>query len=50
MKNIGKIPMEYVIWGLDIYDHNRALIHHAVQTSGTSDKMVQMKKVNDYLE
>ena len=50
MKRIGKIPIEYVVWGKDIYDHNRALIHHAVQTSGTSEKKAQMKKVNDYLE
>jgi hypothetical protein len=50
MTNIGKIPLEYVVWGHDIYDHTNSLVHHAVQTSGTIDKIAQMKKINDYLE
>jgi hypothetical protein len=50
MTNIGKIPLQYVVWGHDIYDHTNSLVHHAVQTSGTIDKMVQMKKVIGYLE
>jgi len=50
MTNIGKIPLEYVVWGHDIYDHTNSLVHHAVQTSGTIDKIAQMKKVIGYLE
>jgi len=50
LENIGKIPIDYMIWGLNIYNVNKALIHHAVCTSGISEKLAQMKKVNDYLE
>jgi hypothetical protein len=50
LNNIGKIPMDYVIWGLNIYNINMSLIHHAVCTSGMEKKKAQMKKVNDYIE
>jgi len=50
LERIGKIPIDYVIWGLNIYNTNMAIIHHAVCTKGITEKMVQMKKVNDYLE
>jgi len=50
LERIGKIPIDYVIWGLNIYNTNMAIIHHAVCTKGITEKMAQMKKVNDYLE
>ena len=50
LDRIGKIPIDYVIWGLNIYNTNMAIIHHAVCTKGIPDKIAQMKKVNDYLE
>jgi len=50
LKNIGKIPLDYIIWGENIYNINNSLIHHAVCTVGISDKVFQMKKVKEYIE
>ena len=40
--NYDYIPNDYVIWGTNIYNKNKSLIHHAVCCNNVSDKIKQI--------
>lgn len=40
--NFGYIPNEYVIFGTNIFDKNKSLVHHAVCCSNIEDKIKQI--------
>tara|TARA_B100000282_G_C31738191_1_gene494761 strand:+ start:181 stop:969 length:789 start_codon:yes stop_codon:yes gene_type:complete len=44
--NYGFIPKEFVIFGTQIFDINKSLIHHAVSCIDVNDKIEQINEIN----
>jgi len=47
--NFDYIPNDYVIFGTDIYNVNKALVHHAVRCTNVDQKLDQIRKVQGAL-
>jgi hypothetical protein len=43
--NYGFIPNDYVVFGLDIYNKNKSLFHHAICCRDVDDKIIQINKI-----
>lgn len=43
--NYDYLPQEFVVWGRDIYDRNRALLHHAVCCKNIAEKIKQQNRI-----
>ena len=43
--NYGLIPNDYVIYGTEVYNKKKSLLHHAAACRDVSDKVIQIKKI-----
>jgi len=48
--NFDFIPSEYVIFGNTIFNKNKCLVHHAIGTIGTNDKVLAMNDMKINIE